>query len=61
LGQEEQYVLRRLGGAVLMQWNELPTNIQRELFERAASLSKEDQTVALREQLARFLHDHKDD
>ena len=44
-----------------MQWNELPTNIQRELFERAASLSKEDQTVALREQIARFLHDHKDD
>jgi hypothetical protein len=61
LGHEEQYVLRRLGGAVLMQWNELPTNIQRDLFERAASLSKEDQTVALREQIARFLHDHKDD
>jgi hypothetical protein len=61
LGHEEQYVLRRLGGAVLMQWNELPTNIQRDLFERAASLSKEDQTVALREQIARFLHNHKDD
>ena len=35
-----------------MQWNELPTNIQRVLFERAASLSKEDQTLALREQIA---------
>ena len=44
-----------------MQWNELPTNIQRVLFERAASLSKEDQTLALREQIARFLHNHKDD
>jgi hypothetical protein len=49
LGKQEQYVLYCLGGAVLMQWNELPTNIQRVLFERAASLSKEDQTLALRE------------
>jgi hypothetical protein len=61
LGEQEQHVLRCLGGAVLMQWNELPTNIQRALFERAASLSKEDQTLALREQIARFLHNHKDD
>jgi hypothetical protein len=61
LGEQEQYVLHCLGGAVLMQWNELPTNIQRVLFERAASLSKEDQTLALREQIARFLHNHKDD
>jgi hypothetical protein len=61
LGEQEQYVLYCLGGAVLMQWNELPTNIQRVLFERAASLSKEDQTLALREQIARFLHNHKDD
>ena len=61
LGDQEQYVLYCLGGAVLMQWNELPTKIQRSLFERAASLSKEDQTLALREQIARFLHNHKDD
>jgi hypothetical protein len=61
LGEQEQFVLRCLGGAVLMQWNELPTSIQRALFERAASLSKEDQTLALREQIARFLHDRKDD
>jgi hypothetical protein len=26
LGKQEQYVLYCLGGAVLMQWNELPTN-----------------------------------
>jgi hypothetical protein len=61
LGEQEQHVLRCLGGAVLMQWNDLPTSIQRVLFETAASLSKEDQTLALREQIARFLHDHKDD
>jgi hypothetical protein len=61
LSEQEQYVLYCLGGAVLMQWNELPTKIQRALFERAASLSKEDQILALREQIARFLHNHKDD
>jgi hypothetical protein len=61
LVEQEQHLLRCLGGAVLMQWNELPTSIQRALFERAASLSEEDQTLALREQIARFLHDHKED
>ena len=57
----EEHILRCLGAAVIMQWNTIPTKLQRELFDTAGSLGDVLQTVALRGQIARFLHDHKDD
>ena len=44
-----------------MQWNTIPTKLQRELFDTAGSLGDVLQTAALRGQIARFLHNHKDD
>ena len=44
-----------------MQWNTIPTTLQRELFDTAGSLGDVPQTVALRGQIARFLHNHKDE
>lgn len=57
----EEHVLRCLGAAVIMQWNTIPTKLQRELFDTAGSLGDVLQTSALRGQIARFLHGHKDD
>ena len=57
----EEHILRCLGAAVIMQWNTIPTKLQRELFDTAGSLGDVPQTVALRGQIARFLHDHKDE
>lgn len=57
----EEHILRCLGAAVIMQWNTIPTKLQRELFDTAGSLGVVPQTVALRGQIARFLHDHKDE
>jgi hypothetical protein len=57
----EEHILRCLGAAVIMQWNTIPTKLQRELFDTAGSLGDVLKTVALRGQIARFLHDHKDD
>ena len=57
----EEHILRCLGAAVIMQWNTIPTKLQRELFDTAGSLGDALKTAALREQIARFLHDHKDD
>ena len=37
LAKEEEHVLRCLGAAVIMQWNDLPTQIQRDLFDHAIS------------------------
>jgi hypothetical protein len=56
----EEHILRCLGAAVIMQWNTIPTKVQRELFDTAGSLGDVLQTAALRGQIARFLHDHKD-
>ncbi|MGB6323349.1 MAG: hypothetical protein WBF64_17620, partial [Xanthobacteraceae bacterium] len=57
----EERILRCLGAAVIMQWNAIPTKLQRELFDTAGSLGDVLQTGALRGQIARFLHSHKDE
>jgi len=60
LGDEERKVLERLGAAVVSGWNELPTDVQRTIF-RLASIGETYDTARLKAQVARFLHDHKDD
>jgi len=57
---DEETILRCLGAAVVLNWNAIPTSLQRILFEEA-SFTPDIQTQSLREALARFLHDHKDD
>ena len=61
LAAEEELVLRCLGAAIIMQWNALPTTLQREIFDTAGSIGRLLETAALRGQIARFLHKHKDD
>ena len=61
LAAEEEHVLRCLGAAVIMQWNTLPTWLQREIFDSAGSVGKLLETAALRGQIARFLHKHKNE
>jgi hypothetical protein len=56
----EEHVFRCLGAAVIIQWKTIPTKLQRELFDTAGSLGDVLQTAALRGQIARFLHNHKD-
>ena len=61
LAAEEEHVLRCLGAAVIMQWNALPKPLQREIFDTAGSVGKLLETAALRGQIARFLHKHKNE
>jgi hypothetical protein len=61
LAEEEEHVLRCLGAALIMQWNTLPTKLRRELFDNAGSMGELLKTAALRGQIARFLHKHKND
>jgi hypothetical protein len=61
LAAEEEHVLRCLGAAVIMQWNSIPKKLQRALFDSAGSMGELLKTSALRAQIARFLHKHKDD
>jgi len=61
LAATEEHVLRCLGAAVIMQWNIIPKKLQRELFDSAGSMGDVLNVAALRGQIARFLHKHKDD
>ena len=61
LSREEQDILQRLGGAVVAQWNKLPTAVQKALFEHAVSNVDPRECLNLREHIALFLHHHKND
>jgi hypothetical protein len=61
VAETEEHILRCLGAAVIMQWNTIPTKLQRELFDTAGSMGDVLKSAALRAQIARFLHRHKDD
>ena len=54
-------MLQYLGAAVLLRWNDLPTNIQRDLFELTFVDIEPGKVAMLKEEIARFLHTHKDD
>ena len=59
LSLAEQRILQCLGAAVIAQWVELPTNVQKTLFQHAVSSGDPRHSIELREQIARFLHEHK--
>jgi hypothetical protein len=61
LVEDEERILRGLGAAVITRWNDLSIDVQRELFRHAVSIGERHNTVELKEQIARFLHDHKND
>jgi hypothetical protein len=61
LAQDEEHILRCLGGALIMQWNTLPRKLQRALFDNAGAMGELLETPELRGRIARFLHKHKND
>jgi hypothetical protein len=58
LAETERRILIALGAAVVAEWNTLGSDVQREVFRPAAGEAPK--TAQLREQIGRFLHDHKD-
>ena len=61
LAKAEERILQCLGAAVIVQWNNLPTDIQKQLFQHAVSMGEPRNVGRLKEEIARFLHKHKDD
>jgi hypothetical protein len=57
--EQEERFRRVLGSAALALWSDLPQPVQEQLFERAVLLGHQsERDEMLREQLAKFLHDH---
>lgn len=61
LSKDEERILKCLGAAVIMQWIDFPTDIQRTIFADATSMSNPARQFQLKQQIARFLHDHNHD
>jgi hypothetical protein len=61
ISANEDRMLRYLGAALILQWNTLPAKLQRELFDSAGAMGEILDTGELRGQIARFLHNHKND
>jgi hypothetical protein len=56
---ESDRFARVLGAAAIALWGDLPQPIQEQMFERAVLLGhRGERDEMLREQLAKFLHDH---
>jgi hypothetical protein len=60
LAAEEGRILQCLGAALIMEWNVLPTGLQRDLFDDAGSKGEQLETATPRGQIARFLRKHTD-
>jgi hypothetical protein len=57
--EERSRYLLALGAAATDLWSRFPQGLQESLFERAVVLGhKSERDESLREQLAKFLHDH---
>jgi hypothetical protein len=56
---DDHSLLFALGAALVMNWENIPQDLQRDLFQGATDVMEVDQGMELREQLARFIHDHK--
>src|ERR1043165_6052199 len=52
--EEQENILRCLGAAVILNWNMIPTKLQRALFEAASTIQASGQAAPLRDTLARF-------
>jgi hypothetical protein len=57
--EDDEHILRRLGAAVVGQWDALPENIRSLLVEQATFMHDRYQTVQLRQQIDAFIEDHK--
>lgn len=53
--EDEEHILRRLGGAVIAQFANLPPNIRELLVEQATFMHDRHQTVQLKEQIEAFI------
>jgi len=53
--EDEEHILRRLGGAVVVQWDALPEDIRERLINQATNMSDRYQTVQLRQQIEMFI------
>ncbi len=56
---EDEHILRRLGGAVVVQWRSLPQDVRDTLLEQAVYINDRTPAVQLKEQIESFIRKHQ--
>lgn len=56
--QQEEHILRCLGAAVVLRWDQWPHDVQKEVFDLAGSVGPLADATELRARIARFLHSY---
>lgn len=59
LAGEELRILQALGASVLLNWNALSTETRKALFDGAVASGQPVDRAAVKERIARFLHEHR--
>jgi len=61
IDDSELRILARLGAALLDDWDELPTALQESVVRRARTLGRPGDHAHVKENLARFLREHRNE
>lgn len=59
IDESELRILARLGAALIEKWGELPPALQHYVIQRARTLGGPGDHARVKEELARFLHEHR--
>ena len=57
--REDEHILRRLGGAVAVQWGSLPEAVQELILKQAIHMSDRAETHEVEEQIKAFIAAHQ--
>jgi hypothetical protein len=57
--QDEEHILRRLGGAVVVLWDRLPDNTRSKILAQATQMHDRHPAVQLGEQIEEFIQRYK--
>lgn len=57
--EDEEHILRRLGGSVVIQWDSLPKDVQEKILKQAIFMHDRHQTVQLDQQIEDFIEKYK--
>jgi hypothetical protein len=59
--EDQEHILRRLGGAVVAHWDALPTEVQNLILMQAPLIHDRDDCVQLYQQIDAFIQLHRGD
>lgn len=59
--EDQEHILRRIGGAVVAQWEALPENVQALILRQAPLIHDRDRSVQLYQQIDAFIQAHQGD